>query len=113
MKSLGSLINLYVEIMQGAIGRRISTPRTREKLSFYAANKRGDSHVIVDRINKSSSAMRAPLQIDAGTPHADNYCFDTDDDYSYVTEIDCTARGEGGRLPEQRFQKLWDHISNC
>lgn len=115
--------------MQSAGGRRISTPRTREKLSFYAANKRGDSsHVTVDvdvdGLEETVSTMSVVLQIDgrSRTSHAhahvhvqanaDNYCFGADVNYAYVTEIDCNQRSEGSSEPAHRFQKVWEHIFN-
>ena len=114
--------------MQSAGGRRISTPRTREKLSFYAANKRGDSsHVTVDvdvdGQEETVSTMSVVLQIDgrSRTSHAhvhvqanaDNYCFGADVNYAYVTEIDCNQRSEGSSSePAHRFQKVWEHIFN-
>ena len=122
------------QIIQRVNGMRVPVPRTREKekekekekLSFYAANKRGDSCCITgDRQEQSAIATCAPLQMDSrrGVPYTDNNCCGTDEDYAYVTEINCNGRdgdegggeggGEGGKEPVQRFQRLWDHILNC
>lgn len=113
-------------------GRRTSTLRTKEKLSFYAANKKGGGQGTGigtgtgDRLEDTAYTHSTPLQSDRRTSRSRNrdYRFsanddndDGDDEYAYVAEISCGERreaGEGaGREPVQRFQKIWDHILNC
>jgi hypothetical protein len=116
--------------MQSAAGtgRRTSTLRTKEKLSFYAANKKGGGQVTGtgtgDRLEDIAYTLSTPLQSDRRTSRSRNrdYRFnanddedDGDDEYAYVAEISCGERREAGagREPVQRFQKIWDHILNC
>ena len=114
-------------------GRRISTLRTKKKLSFYAANKKGGSQGTGigagtgDRLEDTAYTNSTPLQSDRRTSRSRNrdYRFnandddddDGDDEYAYVAEISSGERREAGagagREPVQRFQKIWDHILNC
>lgn len=112
-------------------GRRTPTLRTKEKLSFYAANKKGGGQVTGvgagDRLEDTAYTLSTPLQSDRRTSRSRNrnrdYLFNADDDedddgddeYAYVAEISCSGRRDGGGGGEtvQRFQKIWDHILNC